>query len=57
VVVVIVVVGNVIVVTAPNGPFAARTAALNKPAKRQASAAAPIRTPRLIAPQCRENPC
>jgi hypothetical protein len=57
VVVVRVVVGNVIVVSAPNGPFAARTPALNSPAERQASVAPPIRTPRLIGPQCRENAC
>jgi hypothetical protein len=57
VVVVIVVVGRVIVVSAPNGPLAARTAALKRPASRQASAATTIRTPRLIRPQCRENAC
>jgi hypothetical protein len=56
-VVVTVVVGRVIVVSAPSGPFAARTAALNRPASKQASAAAPISAPRLIGPQCRESTC
>jgi hypothetical protein len=48
VVVVSVVEGSVIVVTAPRDPGAARTAALNKPASRQTNAAKQNRTPRLI---------
>jgi hypothetical protein len=48
--VVVVPVGRVIVVNVPRGPFAARTAALNRPASRQARAATTISTPRLMAP-------